>query len=116
MTTTGYGDISASNNYEATFTAFSMIIAGGVFAYSFNSIGFIVSDLNKRNSEFQKDMSLISKYLKNINIKRSLQIEVTKYIEYKYRAETELSTKEEKEVLEKLGPNIRDKITMSANI
>lgn len=50
MTTTGYGDISASNHYEATFTAFSMIIAGGVFAYSFNSIGIIVSDLNKRKS------------------------------------------------------------------
>jgi len=42
MTTTGYGDILPANNYEAIFTAFSMIIAGGVFAYSFNSIGIIV--------------------------------------------------------------------------
>jgi len=43
-------------------------------------------------------------------------MEVTKYIEYKHRAEKELSTKEEKEVLEKLGPNIRAKVTTSANI
>lgn len=49
MTTTGYGDISASNEYEAAFTAFSMIVGGSMFAYSFNSIGIIVDDLNKSN-------------------------------------------------------------------
>ncbi|KAL4498459.1 hypothetical protein ABPG72_013265 [Tetrahymena utriculariae] len=116
MTTTGYGDIAASNNYEATFCAFTMILAGGVFAYSFNQIGYIVSEINKKNTEFQKDVNLISRYLNNLNIKRNLQIEVIKYMEYKHRAEAELSTKEEKEVLEKLGPSIRDKITTSANI
>ncbi|KAL4448668.1 hypothetical protein ABPG74_012757 [Tetrahymena malaccensis] len=116
MTTTGYGDIAASNNYEATFCAFTMILAGGVFAYSFNQIGYIVSEINKKNTEFQKDINLISRYLNNLNIKKNLQIEVIKYMEYKHRAEAELSTKEEKEVLDKLGPSIRDKIIISANI
>ncbi|EAS02717.2 cation channel family protein (macronuclear) [Tetrahymena thermophila SB210] len=116
MTTTGYGDIAASNNYEATFCAFTMIFAGGVFAYSFNQIGYIVSEINTKNTEFQKDINLISRYLNNLNIKKNLQLEVIKYMEYKHRAEAELSTKEEKEVLDKLGPNIRDKITISANI
>jgi hypothetical protein len=42
MSTVGYGDISPTNNPEYIVCTLSMLIAGGVFAYSVNSIGTIL--------------------------------------------------------------------------
>ena len=42
MTTVGYGDITAKNNYELICSNLTMFIACGVFGYSINSVGMIV--------------------------------------------------------------------------
>lgn len=49
MTTVGLGDIYPCNIYEvAIYTGF-MFISCGTFAYSFNSIGIILDELNKKS-------------------------------------------------------------------
>ena len=48
MITVGYGDITPQNNYERLCANLSMFLACGVFAFSFNSIGLMLSNLNSR--------------------------------------------------------------------
>lgn len=54
MTTVGYGDITPSNEYEAGVLIIGMVVATGMFAYTFNSIGYIVDDLTRDSKEFKK--------------------------------------------------------------
>jgi hypothetical protein len=42
MITVGYGDIAPTNNFETIVNIVSMMIACGVFGYSFNAIGTII--------------------------------------------------------------------------
>lgn len=46
MTTTGYGDYSPKTITEMILFIFIMIIASFTFAYTFNSIGYILQEIN----------------------------------------------------------------------
>jgi hypothetical protein len=48
MITVGYGDITPVNVTERGFVITMTIISCGVFAYSVNSVGTIMSNLNSR--------------------------------------------------------------------
>lgn len=50
MVTVGYGDITATNQYEMMFVNFMMLLSSGMFAYSINSIGMIL----KSNYDIQQ--------------------------------------------------------------
>ena len=52
MTTVGLGDIKPANLYETVCYTFFMFVACGTFAYSFNAIGDIFKDINKKDNEF----------------------------------------------------------------
>lgn len=53
MITIGYGDVVPVNKVERLFVIIDCIIACGVFAYSINAIGSIVSSITKSRSEFK---------------------------------------------------------------
>ena len=42
MVTVGYGDLTGTNDLEVLITNITMYITCGVFAFSINSIGFIL--------------------------------------------------------------------------
>ena len=46
MITVGYGDITPKTTGERLYTMVAMIIASGMFSYTLNSIGTIVSRYN----------------------------------------------------------------------
>ncbi|EGR27458.1 hypothetical protein IMG5_195700 [Ichthyophthirius multifiliis] len=116
MTSCGYGDIIPANGFEATYVGFTMLFTCGIFAYTFNSIGLIVEDYNKKNKQLQDYMDQINRYLQNNNVKPKLQIQAIKYVEYKYKSQNDLSVKEEEEVLNKLSDNIREKLIIQNNM
>ena len=45
-TTIGYGDFTPKTITEVVYVIFFMIIASFLFAYTFNSIGAIIQDMN----------------------------------------------------------------------
>lgn len=47
MVTVGYGDVTPVNNVEKLLSICTILIACGVFGYSLNIIGAIISDLYK---------------------------------------------------------------------
>lgn len=73
MTTVGYGDIVPKNQVEHIFVIFSLFTLNGVYAYSFNLIGVIVQEMNKRNKEYRNDMSLLNYYMQKMNIGGNLK-------------------------------------------
>lgn len=60
-----------------------MFIACGVFAYSFNLIGSIISEMNKKEEEFKLKLKKVNIYLENRNIDSELKFEVLQFLEYK---------------------------------
>lgn len=53
-----------------------MVIATGMFAYTFNSIGSIVEDLTRDYKEYKKKASLINIYLSKKNSPGELRLSV----------------------------------------
>ena len=64
MNTVGFGDISPVNPLEILFVIVFIFVACGIFAYSLNSIGIIVSDIWKRQNEFSKDLNIINQFMR----------------------------------------------------
>ena len=46
MITVGFGDIYPVNEDEKLFTIFAMLLACGVFAYTMNTMGSVLSSLD----------------------------------------------------------------------
>ena len=65
IVTVGYGDISPQNDSEVLVSCFAMLFGSGFFAYSINTMGFIVEkfDLHKKNLRW---VIFINKHLASI--------------------------------------------------
>ena len=50
MITVGYGDITPITDVERVFVIVITLLSCGVFAYSVNSIGSIISAISSKNS------------------------------------------------------------------
>ena len=54
MITVGYGDITPKNTKERLYSMCAMILASGIFAYTINSIGYLVSRYNKVANQYKE--------------------------------------------------------------
>jgi hypothetical protein len=72
MITVGYGDITPQNNQEMFMANLTMFIACGVFAFSVNSIGIILSNMNEGNQNFKRSMILINTYMSKNSVTTEL--------------------------------------------
>ena len=53
MVTVGYGDISPRNTIEKSFGIVIIIFSCGFFAYVLNSVGIILKEMNRNDTEFK---------------------------------------------------------------
>ncbi|EGR32533.1 hypothetical protein IMG5_079030 [Ichthyophthirius multifiliis] len=58
MLTVGYGDIVPQNAKEVLFVTVAQFVSCAVFAYSFNLIGELVREQNKKQTDFKNEMIL----------------------------------------------------------
>jgi hypothetical protein len=72
MITVGYGDMGPCNELEMILCVFTMLIACGVFAYSVNCIGMILSDFSLREREIKENLFTINNYMETKNVKKCL--------------------------------------------
>lgn len=87
MNTVGYGDLTPQNPLEVAFVIVFIFLACGIFAYSINCIGIIVSDIWKRQNEFTKDLNVINQFMREKKINFELTMRVRKYLEYIWNEE-----------------------------
>ena len=103
MTTVGYGDIIPASIYETIYVTISLLISSWGFSYSLNTIGNILADLKSHETGFVEQMRKVIRYMNQKQIDLQLQIDIRKYLKYKYEAETYLTPSEEGDILDSLN-------------
>ena len=84
MITVGYGDITPHNNPERIFAMCTMIVASGLFAYTINSIGTLVSRYNVQANTYKEKMVYINNQMKEKNLPKELRMKIRRYLEHNY--------------------------------
>lgn len=88
MMTIGYGDITASNSFERIFSIITMVVGSGIFSYSINKMGEIITRLNEDKSKIKEHLRDIKEYMHKKKFNKELKLKINKYLEYRYIEET----------------------------
>lgn len=111
MSAVGYGEIVPATKDERTYAMAAMIMSCGIFAYTVNSIGNIVSRYNQMQSQFRERMMYVNHFMAVKDMPSELKMKVRRYLDYIF--ETKKETKvDESEVFKLLNEGLRDKIQM----
>ena len=114
MITVGYGDITPKTTGERMYTMVAMIIASGMFSYTLNSIGNIVSRYNILAQNYHEKMNYVNKFLIQQQLPYDLRLKIRRYLEYMWEHK-KLIKIDEKEVMAMLNESLREKITVYLN-
>ncbi|KAL4474221.1 hypothetical protein ABPG72_001760 [Tetrahymena utriculariae] len=111
MITVGYGDITPNTTVERIFVIFICLVGCGVFAYSVNSIGSIISAITQKSTNFRQKMSLLTIHMKKRGLNTELQMKVKKYFEYLNDEKLE-DNKEGENMLKELASSLKHEIAV----
>lgn len=64
MVTVGYGDITPATNAERIAAIINMIVSVGMYAYTINVVGQIVSKYNILSAKYEEKMRYVNKFMK----------------------------------------------------
>ncbi|CAD8202945.1 unnamed protein product [Paramecium octaurelia] len=116
MITVGYGDLTPQNDYERLCANLSMFLACGVFAFSFNSIGLMLSNLNSRQVLYKRSTNLLNQYLTKNQIKVELQSRIRNYYDYIFQEEQEINDEEVSQITTKLSSSLQEELTFEIRL
>lgn len=111
MSAVGYGDITPVTKNEMMVVMGMMIASCGMFAYTVNSIGNIVSQYNQLASSYRERMMYVNQFMVQKEVPSELRIKIRRYLEYVFDSMKEVKL-EENEVFKLLNESLRDKINM----
>lgn len=115
MNTVGFGDITPKNQIEITFTVFFIYFACGLFAYTINSIGLILQNINRSEREFKRNMNILNGYMRQKKINFNLRTKIRNYLEYLWRDEQIHNSEVSHEIISKLSKSLREELLLNAN-
>lgn len=114
MNTVGYGDISPTNPLEILFAILFIYVACILFAYTLNSIGIILENINKSQKEYLKEVNIVNNFMREKKINFDLRMRVRKYFEYIWTEEKVHKAKEQSSVLKKLSDSLKEEVQIEA--
>ena len=94
MSAVGYGEIVPITKDEKLVVMVMMIASCGMFAYTVNSIGNIVSKYNHTNSIYRERMMYTNQFMKNKDMPLDLRRKVRRYMDYIYESKKEVKVDE----------------------
>ncbi|EAS05916.2 cation channel family protein (macronuclear) [Tetrahymena thermophila SB210] len=112
MATVGYGDITPQNSAEVLFTTITIFVTCVVYAFSLNTIGGIIENIEKKDKKYKENLQIIHGLMREEEVSRKLKIEVSNYIEYLYKESNEIQKKQEKLIVEKLSTKLRNDLIL----
>ncbi|KAL4469567.1 hypothetical protein ABPG74_004820 [Tetrahymena malaccensis] len=112
MATVGYGDISPQNKFEVLFTTITIFVTCIVYAFSLNTIGAIIENIEKKNKKCKENLQVIHGLMREEEVSRNLKIKISDYIEYLYKESNEIQRKQEKLIIEKLSTKLRNDLNL----
>ncbi|KAL4469617.1 hypothetical protein ABPG74_004870 [Tetrahymena malaccensis] len=115
MITVGYGDIVPVNGKEYLLSILTMLIACGMFGYSLNSIGQILSEMQINNKEYDEHFNAIYGFMHQKNISTDLQVQVREYLQYFFIQSNQEDIKKQQKVISLLPETLQNQILLDAN-
>ncbi|KAL4486170.1 hypothetical protein ABPG72_012223 [Tetrahymena utriculariae] len=112
MVTVGYGDITPQNSIEVVFTTITIFVTCIVYAFSLNTIGSIIENIEKKDKKYKENMQVIHGLMREENVSRDLRIKVSNYVEYLYKESNEVLKKQEKLIINKLSQKLRNDLSL----
>jgi hypothetical protein len=109
ITTVGFGDISASTNFERIFSIGSQLVGGFVFGYVLGNIQQILAADNVGQQEYNTMHEKVIEYMRQENIPVELRNKVLAFLNAKYPTHTLFS---EQEIFTELTPSLRSELLM----
>lgn len=82
LTSVGYGDIVAQNEYEQVVAIIVSWMGASVFGFIIGHMNSIVLNMNKASSEFHSKMDSIDAYLKYRKVPQQLQLDIRRHFRY----------------------------------
>ncbi|CAD8178590.1 unnamed protein product [Paramecium pentaurelia] len=82
MTTVGYGDITAQSQLEIIFVDIIMFLSSGVFAYSMNSIGMILKNLQDSKMKYKRSLLQMNTFMSKNQVEPQIQSRIRNYLKY----------------------------------
>ncbi|EAS05917.2 cation channel family protein (macronuclear) [Tetrahymena thermophila SB210] len=112
MATVGYGDITPQNDMEVLFTAITIFVTCIVYAFSINTIGSIIENIEKKDKKYKENLQIIHGVMREENVSRELKIKISNYVEYLYKESNEIQKKQENLIINKLSAKLRNDLTL----
>ncbi|CAD8168098.1 unnamed protein product [Paramecium octaurelia] len=117
IVTVGYGDITPQNWIEIVFTIIMMFLSSCVYAYSLNSIGIILKNIQDTKYQYKKMLLRINDYMDKNNVEVELQLRARNFIKHHLFQNENLESQEEiNNIMEKLPEDLRNQITKSIQL
>ncbi|CAK78550.1 unnamed protein product (macronuclear) [Paramecium tetraurelia] len=82
MTTVGYGDITAQSQLEIIYVDIIMFLSSGVFAYSMNSIGMILKNLQDSKIKYKRSLLQMNTFMSKNQVEPQIQSRIRNYLKY----------------------------------
>ena len=112
MSTIGYGDITAANEYERLFSMFVMVTGTAVYAYGITSVIQIYTGVSAHHMRLMQQKDILADYLSRLNVPYELQKTLREYFVH---YEDALITFNERNMLSVLSPGLRAQVAALAN-
>ncbi|KAL4494239.1 hypothetical protein ABPG73_018758 [Tetrahymena malaccensis] len=82
MTTIGYGDITAKTTEERSVMIFLALLSCGIFGFTINSIGNILSDFKQKSDMYLTELGKLNKFLSHYQVSTQVQTNARKYLKF----------------------------------
>ena len=109
MLTVGFGDITPLSTVGRAYTIFIMLLGGGLFGYTMNSIATILQSLEGEKSKIRKKISSLSSYMQKKGLDKEVQNDVKKYLEFLIEGENTMK-QNDKEMIALLSEDLRGRV------
>lgn len=99
---------------EVCFCIVFIFLACGIFAYSINSIGIILTDILKQQIEYRTDLNTINDFMRKKKISFDLRTRIRKYLEYIIKGEIVEEDETTSRTIDKLSNSLREELLLEA--
>ena len=107
------GTINTGSTLEKLVSTFIMLLLAGTFAYSINTIGVILKEINKSNAELNEKLDEINFYMNKRNLSQALKMKVRRYIMHMHE-EKQQGLEKGKNILYSLSQNLKFSISIES--
>ncbi|CAD8100228.1 unnamed protein product [Paramecium sonneborni] len=116
MVTVGYGDVTAGNQYEIVYSNFAMFISSLIFAYSMNSIGIIIKNIQVSSSFYKKNLILMNTYMKNNLVSDSIQNRVRNFLKYQAENNQQTNAQDIHNIIDDFPPLLQEELKQDVKL